>query len=142
METPEKEVGATTSPTRRINIQFNGSDLYDSYEFRQMTHQLNMVMQASSSPAYVRDKMKKVVEGSNAASPSYLFRLNSPLYRHQMNRIYRESARTPRKISGQKAADKGPCRRRTRVKGFVARLWMKVKQGFLGSNGETDGISK
>lgn len=140
MEIAEKEV--RTTPTGKINIQYNGSDLYDSFEFREMTHQLNNAMQISPSPAYqeMRKKyqMNKAIQGPNAMSPSYLFHLNSPLYRHRLNRIFKESARTPRRISGQKAADKGAGRRGTRVKGFVARLWMKVKQGLMGNNQESD----
>lgn len=141
MENTEKEVTAT--PTERFNIQYNGSELYDSFEFREMTHQLSKALQASS-PSYYQEMMKhhmqqKGIHGSNASSPAYIFHLNSPAYRRRLNQIYKESAKTPRRISGQKVADKGAADKRgTRVKGFVARLWMKVRQSLLGNNQESE----
>lgn len=130
------------APTGRPNFQYNGSDLYDSYEFRQMAIQLNEAIQNSnaSSPAsqVMTHKLNKAIQGSSASSPAYVFHLNSPLYRHHLNRMYKESNKASRRISGPQAPDKQACGRGTREKGFVTQLWMKVKKGLLGKKHETE----
>lgn len=129
------------TPTRRLNIEYNGSDLYDSFEFKQMTLQLNEAIQTSkeSSPAYRemthRHKLKKAIQGSNGSSPSLVFHLNSPIYRRHLKRLYKESTKAPRRISSPQVPDKPTCVRGTREKGFVTRLWLKVK-GLLGKKHE------
>ncbi|KAG4932561.1 hypothetical protein AAZX31_17G074900 [Glycine max] len=139
MENLEKEEAVT--PTRRLNIEYNGSDLYDSFEFKQMTLQLNEAIQTSkeSSPAYRemthRHKLKKAIQGSNGSSPSLVFHLNSPFYRRHLKRLYKESTKAPRRISSPQVPDKPTCVRGTREKGFVTRLWLKVK-GLLGKKHE------
>ncbi|KAJ1421835.1 hypothetical protein SESBI_13473 [Sesbania bispinosa] len=145
MENLEKE--EVVASTRKLNFQYNGSDLYDSFEFKQMTIQLNEAIQTpnASSPASqeMKHKLNKAIQGSNASSPAYVFHLNSPFYRRQLNRIYRESNRTPRRISGPQVQDKQACRRGTREKGvtekgFVTRLWLKVKRGLFGKTHESE----
>lgn len=140
MEKLDKE--EIEAPTKRINFQYNGSDLYDSFEFTQMTKQLNKAMLVSnaSSPASqeMKHKFNKAIHGLNASSPTYAFHLNShlnsPIY--HLNHICRESNKTPRRISGPQVPVKQACGRGTREKGFVTRLWMKVKNGLLGKNSE------
>ncbi|KAK7265846.1 hypothetical protein RJT34_33470 [Clitoria ternatea] len=140
MENPKKE--EAVAPTRRPNFQYNGSDLYDSFEFKQMTLQLNEAIQTwkGSSPSYqeMTQKVNKVIQGSNASSPAYVFHLNSPFYRRHLNRIYRESTKTPRRISSPQLTDKRACRREIKEQSFVTRLWLKVKRGLLGKKHETE----
>ncbi|KAL2322096.1 hypothetical protein Fmac_026475 [Flemingia macrophylla] len=137
----EKEEAVT--PTRRLNIEYHGSDLYDSFEFKQMTLQLNEAIQTSkaSSPTYQemkhRHKLNKAIQGFNGSSPSLVFHLNSPFYRRHLKRIYRESKKAPRRISSPKLPEKGACERGTREKGFVRRMWLKVK-GLLGKKHDTE----
>ncbi|ESW27245.1 hypothetical protein PHAVU_003G185900 [Phaseolus vulgaris] len=145
MENLEKEEAETT-PTRRLNIEYNGSDLYDSFEFKQMTLQLNKAIQTSkaSSPTYqeMAHKLNKAIQGSNASSPSYVFHINSPFYRRHLKRIYKQNTKTPRRISSPKVPDKRACTRGPREKGFVTRLWFKVK-GLLGKKHESvEGINR
>ena len=137
MEVPEKD-----QPV--IKTEYNGSDLYDSFELREMTYQLNKAMIKASnnalSPTYQEMKYlqlnKAINGGSNPSSPAFVFHLNSPFYRRHLNRIYKESANTPRRISRpQSVADKKVgSRRGIRARSFVSRLWMKVKQGLLLGN--------
>ena len=141
MKNPEKE-DDVVEPTRRHNFQYNGSDLYDSFEFKQMTIQLNEAIEKSnaSSPACqeMKHKLNKAVSGSSASSPAYVFHLNSPFYRHQLNRIYKKSNKKPRRISCPQVADKQACASGTREKGFVTRLWLKVKKGLLWKKHESE----
>ena len=109
------------NPINRLTPQHEGSTLYDSFELRAMTQQLN-----------------KAIHGSNVSlPPPYIHHLNSPLYRLGLDRIYRESMKTPRRISCSPSAnavvDKRMGMKHTKVDtgGFVARLWKKVKQGLL-----------
>jgi hypothetical protein len=134
MKNQEKE-NDVVEPTRRHNFQYNGSDLYDSFEFKQMTIQLNQAIENSnaSSPACqeMKHKLNKAIHGSNALSPAYVFHLNSPFYRHHLNSIYKQSNKTPRRISCPQVEDRQACGRGTGEKGFVTRLWLKVKKGLL-----------
>ncbi|KAK7330307.1 hypothetical protein VNO77_24497 [Canavalia gladiata] len=140
MEKLEKK--EAVAPTRKLNFQYNGSDLYDSFELKQMSFQLNEAIQISkaSSPVYqeMTHKLNKAIKGSNASSPGYVFHLNSPFYRRHLNRIYKQSTKTPRRISSPQVPDRRERRRETREKGFVARLWFKVKRGLLGKKHESE----
>lgn len=142
MENIEKKKAVDS--TQRLNFQYNGSDLYDSFEFKQITIQLNEAIQTSnaSSPASqeMTHKLNKFIRGSSASSPARPFHLNSPFYRHHLNRIYKESSKTPRRISGpqpQEVPDKRTCRRGAREKGFVTCLWMRVKKSLFGKKHES-----
>ncbi|KAK7388885.1 hypothetical protein VNO78_23712 [Psophocarpus tetragonolobus] len=141
MESLEKEEAVT--PKGRLNIEYNGSDLYDSFEFKQMTLQLNKAIQTSkeSSPTYKemrhRHKLAKANQGPNGSSPSHMFHLSSSFYQHHMKRIYRENTKTPRRISSTKVPEKRERTGGTREKGFVTRLWLKVK-GLLGKKHENE----
>lgn len=143
MKNPVKE-DDVVEPTRRHNFQYNGSDLYDSFEFKQMTIQLNEAIENSnaSSPACqeMKHKLNKAVRSSSASSPAYVFHLNSPFYRHQLNRIYKKSNKKPRRISCPQVADKQACGNGTREKGFVTRLWLKVKKGLLWKKHESEEV--
>lgn len=129
MENLEHEEPVT--PTKRLKFQYNGSDLYDSFEFREMTQQLNKAIQTSnaSSPAYkeMTHQLNKAIKGSNASSPAYATHLNSRLYQRQLNRIYKENSKTPRRVLGPQVPDERACGGGTREQGFVSRLWLKVK---------------
>ena len=81
--------------------------------------------------------VNKAIQSSNASSPSYVFHINSPFYRRHLKRIYKQNTKTPRKISSPKVPDKRACTQRAREKGFVTRLWLKVK-GLLGKKDESD----
>ncbi|CAI8610110.1 unnamed protein product [Vicia faba] len=191
MKNQEKE-NVMVEPTRRHNFQYNGSDLYDSFEFKQMTIQLNKAIENSSasspacqemnhklnktiygsgasspelydsfefefkpttiqpnkafenssasSPACqeMKHKLNKTIHGSGTSSPAYAFHLNSPFYRHHLNRIYKESNKTPRMISCPRVEDKQASGRGIREKGFVTRLWLKVKKGLLWKKHESE----
>lgn len=134
MELPEEKQLSLTPPTHahfsinKLTLQHEGSTLYDSFELRAMTRQLN-----------------KAIHGSNLPSPPYIRHLNSPLYRLRLDRIYKESAKTPRRISCSQSTD-AVVNKRTGMKyttvdtgGFVTRLWKKVKQGFLRNKQRKEG---
>ncbi|KAJ7956450.1 putative ATP-binding cassette sub-family D member 4 [Quillaja saponaria] len=120
VEIPEK--AQPVSPIVKINIQHNGSELYDSFELRAMTHQLN-----------------KAIHGSRASSPAYL---KSPIYQHHLDRLYRGNAKSPRRIlysQNKKECEKGT---RESTRGFMSQLWMKVKQGLLRKKQKADELNK
>lgn len=139
MEVPEEKQLSLTPPTHahfwtlnpinKLTPQHEGSTLYDLFELRAMTRQLN-----------------KAIHGSNVSSPPpYIRHLNSPVYRLGLDRIYRESTKTPRRISCSPSAnaviDKRMGMKHTRVDtgGFVTRLWKKVKQGLLRNKKRKEG---
>lgn len=110
----------TLSPLLKLSPHHNGSNLLDSFELRVVTRQL-----------------KAAMLGSSGSSPTYPNRINSPFYRHRLDCIYRENAKTPRRIVcstktednlSRKVSKKGT---RLAYGGFVTRLWKKVKQGLL-----------
>lgn len=107
-------------PVQTLSPHHNGSNLLDSFELRAVTRQL-----------------KKAMLGSSGSSPIYLNRINSPFYRHRLDCIYTEHAKTPRRIICSKTSEDNLSRkvsaRGTRLAsgGFVTRLWKKVKQGLL-----------
>lgn len=126
MKSQEKE--DVVEPAKRYNFQYNGSDLYDSFEFKQMIIQLNKAIENSNASSSASQQMKhkhKAILGSSASSPAYAF------YRHRLNRIYKESNKTPRRISCPQVADKQACEIDASEKGFVTGLWLKVKRGLL-----------
>ncbi|PKI47758.1 hypothetical protein CRG98_031891 [Punica granatum] len=103
----------TISPPWKLSPKHSRSTLYyDSFELRAVARQLN-----------------KAIQASNATSP--------PFHRKQLARIHKENGNVPRKISiywsGRSTLDKKPSTRSTNTlaKGFVARLWKKVRQGWL-----------
>ncbi|KAJ4713155.1 putative ATP-binding cassette sub-family D member 4 [Melia azedarach] len=107
----------STSPFWRLSPRHNGSTLYDSYELQAVTRQINKAMLGST--------------GFN--SPTYLRFMNSPFYRHRLDRIYRENEKTPKRIVcsivtgatiGRKVSMRGT---RPATAGFVTKLWKKVK---------------
>ncbi|PQQ20470.1 hypothetical protein Pyn_22269 [Prunus yedoensis var. nudiflora] len=113
----------TLSPIWRLSPRHNGSTLYDSYELRAVTHQLN-----------------KAIQASKASSPHYMYCFNSPFYTQGLSRVSKQNVETPKRILCQQqlscaaaTADKKPSTRPPRAAsmGFVTRAWRKVKQGFL-----------
>lgn len=120
----------TLSPLLMLSPHHNGSNLLDSFELRAVTRQL-----------------KKAMLGSSGSSPIYLNRINSPFYRHRLDCIYREHAKTPRRIICSKTSEDNLSRkvsaRGTRLAsgGFVTRLWKKVKQGLLWNKQRKESVS-
>lgn len=97
------------SPTDKAH----GSNLYDSYELQAVTKQLN-----------------RAIHGGPFSPYSYY--LKSPFCRKGLNRIRRENANTPKTISCARLD--GDLKASTRAtRGFVLRLWKKVKHGFVRS---------
>ncbi|KAL7161238.1 hypothetical protein ACSBR2_041815 [Camellia fascicularis] len=110
------------SPVWRVSPKNNGSTLFDSFELQAVTKKLNRALQGPNS--------------NHPLSP-YSYYLRSPLYRQRLGNIYRENAKTPKRIASRRVD-------RARVDGkaggkdtgggrghFVIRLWKKVKRGFL-----------
>lgn len=108
------------SPALRFSPKYNGSILYDSYELRAVTKQIN-----------------KAIQGSKVFSPRYLCSLRSPFYRQQLNRIYKESTNTPKRIlcprDSCKTLDNQPSNKGAMgiTRGVVTWMWKKVKHGFM-----------
>lgn len=128
----EKQASSRTPQTHAqfwtLSPKHDGSTLYDSFELRAITHQLN-----------------KAIQASNVSSPPYLCHLkNSPCYRQQLGRIYKENAKTSRRASSSLPAcavlDKRMSMADTNEGsgGFVTRLWKKVKQGLLRNEQKKD----
>ncbi|XWS37290.1 hypothetical protein CRYUN_Cryun19dG0030400 [Craigia yunnanensis] len=112
----------TLNPISRLSPRNNGSNLYDSYELRAVTNQLNRAMQRSSG-----------------SSPAYLCYLKSPFYSQCLDRINRENSRAPKKVLCSHLTcatiNRNASNRRKEVtRGFAAKLWNKVKQGLFRSN--------
>ncbi|KAL2461961.1 Uncharacterized protein Adt_45381 [Abeliophyllum distichum] len=102
-------------------IKPNGSNLLDSFELQAVTKQLNRAIRASNGLS---------------SSPRSCYLVKSPFYLSRLDRIYKENAKTYKKIScskrdfgeGQSGKDaKG-------ARGFVLLLWNKVKQRFVRVN--------
>lgn len=108
------------SPILRFSPRYNGSTLYDSYEFQEVTEQLN-----------------KAIQGSKMFSFPFQCSLRSPFYQQRLDRIYRESIKMPKRISCSRisntANDDKPSNRGAAevTKGVVTWLWKKVKHGFM-----------
>lgn len=108
------------SPTLRFRPMYNGSILYDSYELQAVTKQIN-----------------KGIQGSKVFSTHYLCSLRSPFYRQQLNRIYKESTNTPKRIlcsrDSCKTLNNQPSNKGTMgiTRGVVTWMWKKVKHGFM-----------
>lgn len=107
----------------RLSPHYDGGIFYDSFEIQAVTHQLNKAMQRSTG----------------SSSPAFLCYLQSPLYRKCLDRISKDTAKTPKRLScskltsgsrvsvpRRKAATAGPV-----TKGFLVRLWKKAKRGLL-----------
>ncbi|KAJ0833944.1 hypothetical protein HanRHA438_Chr16g0738261 [Helianthus annuus] len=86
------------------------SNLYDSYEFRAISKQLNRAIKGSNSPL----------------SPYSFYLKSTPFYSKQVRRICGPNTRN--RVLSTKMEDS------PRSKGFVWRLWAKVKGSFIRSN--------
>lgn len=90
------------------------SNLYDSYEFRAISKQLN-----------------RAIKGSNSPLSPYKCYLKSttPFYSKQVRRICGQTSlnSTRNRVLGAKTEES------SRAKGFVWRLWTKVKGSFIRS---------
>ncbi|EEF47791.1 conserved hypothetical protein [Ricinus communis] len=121
-EAPEIAPAHALKPTYRLTPRHNGSTLYDSYEFRAVTEQLNKAMQSL-----------------NSSSPTFMSYLKSPFYSHRLDSIYKENSETQKRIMcsriNQRYSDKKASRKGSRVMsgGFASRLWKKIKEGLLWS---------
>ncbi|KAM3751310.1 hypothetical protein ACB098_04G099300 [Castanea mollissima] len=120
----------TLSPIKKLKLSYthDGSTLYDSFELRAITHQLN-----------------KAIQASNVSSPPYLCHLkNSPFYRQQLGHIYKENAQTSQRASSSLPAHAVLDKRMSMAEtnkgsgGFVTQLWKKVKQGLLRNKQKKD----
>ncbi|TQD76948.1 hypothetical protein C1H46_037514 [Malus baccata] len=69
------------SPVWRLSSSHNGNTVYDSYEFRAVTHQLN----------------KAILSSKASLSPLYMYCFNSPLYRQGLSCIAKRKAKTPKR---------------------------------------------
>ena len=136
----EQPAGVTSSSPSRHVVQFqsrnpiwrlspwhNGSSLYDSYELKAMTHQLNKAVQQASAAA--------------SSSPYVSGHLQSPFCRQRLDSIYKQNTKNQKRISGGQAAiDRNPSAGPASARGFVIRLWKKIKHGIFRSkqkNGNT-----
>ncbi|WCJ35872.1 hypothetical protein M5689_017099 [Euphorbia peplus] len=97
----------------RLSPQHNGSTLYDSYELRAVTDQLNRAMQ-----------------NLNSTSPSFMTYLKSPFYGRRLNRIYKENGKT-QKLLFKDCSHICDGERTNKIGGLIRRLWKKVKRGLI-----------
>lgn len=115
----EKQLSVNLNPIWRISPRPNSSTLFDSHELQAVTHQLNKAMQGTTG------------------SPTYMNYIKSPFYRRRLGQIYKENAKTPKKIVCSQVPFGNLDRMvntRAATRGFVARLWKKVKQGLFRNN--------
>ncbi|KAK4436988.1 hypothetical protein Salat_0032700 [Sesamum alatum] len=98
----------------RFSPNPNGSNLLDSYELQAVTRQLNRAIRASHGLP------------TSSASPS-------PFYLHCLNKIYRENAKTSRKISTSGSNNDDVA---TGTRGFAVRLWKRIKRRLMRGNQE------
>ncbi|KAJ0047617.1 hypothetical protein Pint_16215 [Pistacia integerrima] len=115
----EKQLSVTLNPVWRTSPRPNGSTLFDSYELQAVTHQLNKAMQGTTG------------------SPTYINYIKSPFFHQRLGRIYKENAKTPKKIMCSQAPFREIDRKvntRAATREFLARLWKKVKQGWFRTN--------
>ncbi|KZV23281.1 hypothetical protein F511_02182 [Dorcoceras hygrometricum] len=105
----------TLTPIYKLSPNYNGSNLLDSYELKAITRQLNRAIRASHGVWSPRS-----------------FYLKSPFHVNRLKQIYKESAR--KKISCPKTS--GSEREITKEskgsRGFMQKLWQKVKRGLIG----------
>ncbi|GMJ05795.1 hypothetical protein HRI_004248700 [Hibiscus trionum] len=106
----------TRDPVTKLSPQNNGSNLYDSYELRAVTYQLNRAMQRSSG-----------------SSPAYLCYLKSPFYSQCLSRGNTKRVLCSHLTCATINRNAGN-RTKEATSGFAAKLWNKVKQGLLRSN--------
>ncbi|KAL7098950.1 hypothetical protein ACP275_09G051100 [Erythranthe tilingii] len=117
--TNQESNGNFITPIWKLSPKHNGgSNLLDSYELQAITKQLNRAIRASNG------------QSSTPRSP----RLLSPFYLHRLDRIYKQNSNTSKKISSSKQNSKCTTTEVKGTRGFVLRLWNKVKQGFLRGN--------
>lgn len=105
----------TLNPLWRLSPWHNGSTLYDAYELRAVTHQLN-----------------RAVQGSNHSLVSP-FNMVSPFCQQRLESMYKENAKPSKRISYCKYAcssqdNRGGLRGN---RGIIMRLWKKLKRGFI-----------
>jgi hypothetical protein len=114
MTTPTHTHFWAVSPILKLSPKHGGSTLYDSFELRAITHQLNKAIQGSKSPFY-HQQLDRI-------------------------RIHRENVKTPRRISLSARDNKKMSMTDTSEGsgGFVTRLWKKVKQGLLRNKQKKD----
>ncbi|KAL8514469.1 hypothetical protein ACS0TY_013545 [Phlomoides rotata] len=103
-------------PASRLSPKHNSSNLLDSYELEAVTKQIN-----------------RAILASNGLSTPRLLQLKSPFYLHRLDKIYKENSKTPKKILSSKKngrVNEGTIEGKG-TRGFMVRLWKKVKQGFV-----------
>ncbi|KAI5569006.1 hypothetical protein POPTR_012G066250v4 [Populus trichocarpa] len=106
----------TLKPIFRVSPHGSGSTLYDSYELRAVTNQLNQAMQ-----------------GYNGA-PNLLSFLKSPFYSQRLDRTYRQNSKSPKGITYPKLAHVSFDRKasttgtKSASGSLVSRLWQKVRK--------------
>ncbi|KDP31321.1 hypothetical protein JCGZ_11697 [Jatropha curcas] len=122
-EKPMTPPAHAMKPIFRMSPRHNGSTLYDSFELRAVTNQLN-----------------KAIQSLNCSSPTLMSYLKSPFYGQRLDSIYKENAKTPKKIMGSQLARRSIDKRASRTAGggLMSRLWKKVKQGLLWSKQRND----
>lgn len=123
----------TRNPFWRLSPWHNGSVLYDLYELKAVTHQLNKAIQQASAAT------------APTSSPPFASHVNSPYCRQLRDSIYKQNTKMQRRISSGQvvaavACDGSPSA--GGAKGFVTRLWKKLKQGFFRSKQKNDTGSK
>lgn len=108
------------TPIWRLSPRHGGSTLYDSYELRAVTQQLNRAIQGSQ------------------ASPSIKCPANSPFYypyRRCLDRVRKENAKTPKRVTASRLVGEThnvkECGRSAR--GLIPRVWKKLKRMFMKS---------
>ncbi|KAL0318743.1 UNVERIFIED_CONTAM: hypothetical protein Sradi_0153700 [Sesamum radiatum] len=123
---PRNPAAHALSPIWRFSPNQNGSNLLDSYELQAVTRQLNRAIRASHGLP-------------TSASPSSHL-MKSPLYLHCLNKIYRENAKTSKKISRSKlsggASSGSNNDDATGTRGFVVRLWKRITRRLVRGNDE------
>lgn len=104
------------NPIRKLSLRSNGSTLYDSFELRAMTHQLN-----------------KAIQGSSMSSLPYMHHLKSASWCRQIERINSKSTNTSGAISCTQSTHAFLDERKTRScsagrGNIISRLWKKVNK--------------
>ncbi|KAK8323070.1 hypothetical protein V6Z11_A12G212600 [Gossypium hirsutum] len=125
----------TLNPATRLSPRNNGSSLYDSYELRAVTYQLNKAMRqpSGSSPAYLcylKSPFYSQCNENGSRHRSFLMRCDRVTLKSENSRKVLCSHLTWATININAR------NRRTKevTRGFAAKLWNKVKQRLLRSN--------
>ncbi|OVA00769.1 hypothetical protein BVC80_9083g61 [Macleaya cordata] len=109
-----------TTPIWKLSPRNGGSTLYDSYELRAVTQQLN-----------------RTIRCSQTCSSTYPSQLKSPFvpFERRLDRIYKENAKTPKRVVCSRSVGGAISKAKLgKTKSFIPRLWKKVKRTFLRSN--------